>query len=90
MISEYSTAQEGIKNLGQVVAHCIHMHGILAFRLMPNYYPEFYATIPAKIARRELKHAEDISTRLDNVGDVIVAALKGMIQAKPVVVIAEE
>ncbi|KAJ6501331.1 hypothetical protein DFH09DRAFT_825548, partial [Mycena vulgaris] len=90
MISGYNTAQEGIKNLGQVVAHCIHMHSILVFRLMPKHYQEFYATIPAKIARGELKHAEDISTGLHNVGDVILAVLKGMTQAKPVVAIAEE
>ncbi|KAJ7657319.1 hypothetical protein DFH06DRAFT_1197963 [Mycena polygramma] len=89
-ISGYNTGPQPIKNWSMIVGKCIHVHGFLVIPLLPKYGKEFYATIPAKLASGEFKHAEDVTKGLDKVGDVILAVQKGKNKAKAVVVVAEE
>ncbi|KAJ6550056.1 hypothetical protein B0H19DRAFT_1160303 [Mycena capillaripes] len=89
-ISGYNTGQQAIKNWSQIVGKTLHIHGILVFPLLPKYWADFYATIPPKLASGELKYAEEITTGLDKVGDVILAVQKGTNKAKAVVIVAEE
>jgi NADPH-dependent curcumin reductase CurA len=55
-----------------------------------KYLPEFYATIPEKLASGEIKYTEEVTRGLDKVGEVILAVQKGMNKAKAVVLVAEE
>ncbi|KAF7341122.1 NAD(P)-binding protein [Mycena venus] len=89
-ISGYNTGEEAIKNFHLIIGKCLHVHGILVLPLLPKYYADFYANIPAKLASGEIKYAEEITKGLDKVGDVILAVQKGTNKAKAVVVVAEE
>ncbi|KAJ6549687.1 alcohol dehydrogenase [Mycena capillaripes] len=79
-ISGYNTGQQAIKNWSQIVGKTLHIH--VLGRLL-RYYPP-------KLASGELKYAEEITTGLDKVGEVILAVQKGTNKAKAVVVVAEE
>ncbi|KAJ7810627.1 hypothetical protein B0H14DRAFT_3480405 [Mycena olivaceomarginata] len=61
------------KNWNLINPKCLHINGILVFRLFPKYAEEFYATIPAKLASGEFKYTEDVTKGLENVGDMILA-----------------
>jgi NADPH-dependent curcumin reductase CurA len=73
-----------------VVGKSLHIHGILVFRLESKYNPEFYATIPPKLASGEIKYSEEVTRGLDKVGDIILAVQTGANKAKAVVIVAEE
>ncbi|KAJ7119361.1 hypothetical protein C8R43DRAFT_1035354 [Mycena crocata] len=89
-ISGYNTGPKPLANFNLVVGKCLHIHGILVFRLQPKYDAEFYATIPDKLASGELKYAEEITKGLDKAGDVILAVQEGRNKAKAVILVAEE
>jgi NADPH-dependent curcumin reductase CurA len=55
-----------------------------------QYLPEFYATIPGKLASGEIKYAEEVTRGLDKVGEVILAVQRGTNKAKAIVLVAEE
>ncbi|KAK7038555.1 NADP-dependent oxidoreductase RED1 [Favolaschia claudopus] len=90
MISGYNTGHQGIKNLFQLIAKSITLHGLLVFRLHHKYDEEFYRTIPAALASGEIKYTEEVHHGLDKIGDAILRIQKGENTAKVVVVVAEE
>ena len=58
--------------------------------LLAKYAQEFYTTVPAQIARGEIKYVEDITEGLDKVGEAILANLSGTNKGKGVVLVAKE
>ncbi|KAJ7159263.1 hypothetical protein C8R43DRAFT_994283 [Mycena crocata] len=89
MISGYNTGYQGIKNLHLVYAKSMTISGIAVMRLGEKYEKEFYATIPAAVARGEFKYREDVVYGLDKVGDLMLAVQTGANKGKAVVVVAE-
>ena len=48
MISGYNTAPHPIRNMVQVIAKQLHIHGFLVNALQAKYAPEFFAAVPAR------------------------------------------
>ncbi|KAJ7250635.1 hypothetical protein C8J57DRAFT_677633 [Mycena rebaudengoi] len=90
MISGYNTGQQGIKNLGMMLSKSIIMYGVFVFHLMPKYDEEFYATVPERLAKGEIKYTEEVSRGLDKIGDVMLGVQKGTNKAKAVIVVSDE
>ncbi|KXN88464.1 Zinc-type alcohol dehydrogenase-like protein PB24D3.08c [Leucoagaricus sp. SymC.cos] len=90
MISGYNTGGVPIRNLMQVVGKDITLRGFIVGRSLPKYLKEFYDTVPAKIAKGEIKYTEEVTHGLDKVGDVILAVQKGTNKAKAVIHVADE
>jgi len=72
-----------------VIGKDITIRGFIVFRLIGKYLNEFYATVPEKLAKGEIKYREDVSHGLDKVGDVILAVQKGTNKAKAVIHVAD-
>ncbi|KAJ7823543.1 hypothetical protein B0H13DRAFT_2257257 [Mycena leptocephala] len=90
-ISGYNTGHQSPKNFHLINANALHVHGIVMAHLpVMQYLPEFYATIPGKLANGELKYAEEVTRGLDKVGEVILAVQRGTNKAKAIVLVAEE
>ncbi|KAG6839784.1 hypothetical protein C0991_011699 [Blastosporella zonata] len=89
MISGYNTGGVPIHNIMAVLEKSISMNGFIVFRLEHKYQDGFYKTIPAKVARGELKFTEEITNGLDKVGDVMLAVQKGENKAKAVIKVAD-
>ncbi|KAG6914332.1 hypothetical protein DXG01_000970 [Tephrocybe rancida] len=77
-------------NLPLVFEKSLCINGFVVLRLEEKYLEEFYATIPALLAKGLLKHTEEVSEGLEKVGDVMLALLKGTNKAKPVIKVADE
>jgi hypothetical protein len=65
------------------------MRGFIQGRHSDKYREEFYATIPEKLAKGEIRYTEEITRGLDKVGDVVLAVQMGSNTGKAVVVVAE-
>lgn len=78
-----------LQNLIEVIGKDITLRGFIVFRLLPKYQEEFYATVPEKIAKGEIKYKEEVTHGLDKVGDVILAVQKGTNKAKAVIHVAD-
>ena len=91
MISSYNTKEPyNVKNLQQLVWREITFNGFLAATLMPKYDDEFYATMPARVAKGEIKYKEHHVKGLENAAQALVDVLKGDNFGKSVVVVSEE
>lgn len=66
------------------------MEGFNVQYLFPKYAEEFYATIPDKVAKGEIKYWDEITPGLDKVNEVIFGVLKGTNKAKAIVQVADE
>ena len=66
------------------------MTGFIVWNIQKKYEEEFYSTVPAKLARGELKHREEVTNGLDMVGEVLLSVQKGTNKAKAVILVAEE
>jgi NADPH-dependent curcumin reductase CurA len=51
---------------------------------------EFYATIPQKVAKGEIKYLEDVRKGLDKVGEALLAVQSGTNVGKCVIWLADE
>nr|GAT58601.1 NAD(P)-binding protein [Mycena chlorophos] len=90
-ISGYNTGGAApIKNLSMAVGKCLHLHGILVFRIFHKHAKAFWEEIPPKLASGEIKFREEVTKGLDKAGDVILAVQKGTNTGKAIVVVAEE
>ncbi|KAK7051873.1 NAD(P)-binding protein [Favolaschia claudopus] len=87
-----STGWPQIKKFHLVGLKSLHIHGILVTPLLeiPGYLEEFYEVMPRKLVSGEIKYVEDLTMGLDQVGEVMLAVLKGTNKGKAVVVVAEE
>ena len=72
-----------------VIGKDIMMRGFVFARSFQKYFHEFYAIVPDKLAKGELKYKEDVSSGLDKVGDVILAVQKGTNKAKAIIHVAD-
>ena len=91
MISSYNTKEPyNVKNLQQLVWREITFNGFLAATLMPKYDDEFYATMPARVAKGEIKYKEHKLHGLDKAGEGILDVQRGKNFGKCVIIVAEE
>jgi NADPH-dependent curcumin reductase CurA len=75
--------------LFNVVTKSIAMHGFNVFQLSEKYEDEFYETVPARIAKGELKYREDVTVGLEKVGEAILAVQTGKNNGKSVIHVAD-
>ena len=66
------------------------MFGFLYADLEPKYGAKFYAEIPGKVQRGEIKYREDVTWGLENVSQAFVDMLTGKNTGKSVVVVGKE
>ncbi|KAF7304376.1 NAD(P)-binding protein [Mycena chlorophos] len=89
-VIEYSAENARLINLSMAVGKCLHLHGILVFRIFHKHAKAFWDEIPPKLASGEIKFREEVTKGLDKAGDVILAVQKGTNTGKAIVVVAEE
>ncbi|KAG6824301.1 hypothetical protein H0H92_007289 [Tricholoma furcatifolium] len=77
-------------NIMRIIERSISMNGFIIFRMEQKFNDAFYATIPDKVAKGELKYTEEVTDGLQKVGDVLLAVQKGENKAKAVVRVAEK
>ncbi|KAI0692468.1 NAD(P)-binding protein [Cerioporus squamosus] len=91
MISSYNTKEPyNVKNLQQLVWREITFNGFLIGSLIPKYDDEFYATMPGRVAKGEIKYKEHLVEGLENTGQAMLDVLHGNNFGKSVIVVAEE
>ena len=90
MISGYNTAPHPIRNMVQVVAKQLHIHGFLVNALQAKYAAEFFAAVPARVAAGALRHREHRVLGLERAGHALLDVMTGANFGKCVVVVAEE
>ncbi|RDX46264.1 NAD(P)-binding protein [Lentinus brumalis] len=91
MISNYNTDEPyNVKNLQQLVWREITFNGFLVASLLPKYDDEFYATMPGRVARGEIKYKEHLVKGLENTGQALLDVLRGNNFGKSVIVVSEE
>ncbi|KAF8219765.1 alcohol dehydrogenase [Tricholoma matsutake] len=90
MISVYNGGGKAPQNLIHIVRKSLSVNGFIVFRLLSKYEDEFYATVPPKLVSGELKYREDITSGLENVGDVILGVQKGTNNGKAIISVAQE
>ncbi|XP_006458933.1 hypothetical protein AGABI2DRAFT_183773 [Agaricus bisporus var. bisporus H97] len=90
MISGYNSGGAPVRNLMLIVGKDITMRGFIQTRHFDEHKDEFYATIPEKLAKGDIKYTEDITHGLDKVGDVMLSVLKGTNKGKAIVHVADE
>ncbi|KIY73362.1 NAD-P-binding protein [Cylindrobasidium torrendii FP15055 ss-10] len=78
------------KNLWQIFARSIHIHGFLYFDLMPKWIEQFSKEFLPLIEKGIIKHKEEVVHGLDKVGDAILRVQKGENKAKSVVLVADD
>ncbi|EEB89727.1 hypothetical protein MPER_12143 [Moniliophthora perniciosa FA553] len=90
-ISGYNTGgATPVRYLGQVIYKSITINGLYVFEHDHKYREEFYQTIPALIAKGEIKYTEEIENGLETVGEAIYKQQKGLNKAKVVIKVADE
>ena len=90
MISGYNEGHYPVKNLMNIVAFELHVHGFIVTSLRSKYEDEFYGDFVDRIARGEIKYKEYLVRGLENAGQVIVDVQTGKNFGKAVVVVADE
>ena len=91
MASVYNTNTVYVtKNLIQITLKELHVHGVNILGLAKQYESEFYATIPSKIARGELKYKEHVLHGLERAGEGLLDVAAGKNFGKCVIVVARE
>ena len=89
MISDYNVREPyHLKNVLQIFARQLHIHGFIFAALSHKYIERFYAEMPQRIKSGEIKWAEDVSEGLDRVPEAIVDVQTGRTRGKKVVVVA--
>ncbi|KAF7333731.1 NAD(P)-binding protein [Mycena venus] len=77
-ISEYNSGLQAPKNFHLIGERALHIHGVIMAHLpLAKYLPEFYATIPAKLASGELKYAEERTYGLEKMGGCDIGGAEG-------------
>ncbi|KAG6806071.1 hypothetical protein H0H92_012810 [Tricholoma furcatifolium] len=77
-------------NMLRIIERSISMNGFVVLRMEHKFNDAFYAKIPDKVAKGELKYTEEVTDGLQKVGDVLLAVQKGENKAKAVVRVAEK
>ena len=90
MISGYNTQPHGVKNLMQIVAKELHLHGFIVGSLRHKYVDEFYTKWVKRVASGEIKYKEYFVHGLENAGQGLSDVLQGRNFGKCVVIVAEQ
>ena len=90
MISAYNNEPYPVKNLMQIIAKRLHIHGFIVGFLREKYEAEFYATVPARVASGQIKYKEYRVHGLERAGQAILDVQTGANFGKCVVAVAEE
>ena len=77
-----------MKNMVNVFAKEIHLYGFLVFTLLEDHADEFYAEVPARIAKGEFKYIEDIKKGLKWAGHAIYEGQAGKNHGKSIIEVA--
>ncbi|KAI5118892.1 hypothetical protein M0805_002808 [Coniferiporia weirii] len=80
----------GVRNLWLVNRYRIKMEGYIVVDWHEKYLAEFYATMPGKLARKEIEYVEHIIDGLEAASQGFVDMLIGKTKGKAVIVIADE
>ncbi|KAF9553410.1 NAD(P)-binding protein [Agrocybe pediades] len=80
----------GIKNLGQIIPKSITINGFAVNRLEDKHGEDFGREMPPLVASGEIKHKEHVWNGLENVGDALLAVLKGTNKAKAIIHVADD
>ncbi|KAH9937950.1 hypothetical protein B0H21DRAFT_825394 [Amylocystis lapponica] len=91
MISAYNGGQPyAINNLSSIFAKELKLSGFLVLTLQDKYVERFYAEMPARVARGEIKYIEDVTEGLENAGKAILDVQTGRNKGKSIVLVARE
>ena len=91
MIADYTAAQPyHVKNLMQIVARQLKISGFIVGSLYHKYEDAFYAEMPARVKRGEVKYLEDVSAGLAHAAQGLVDVLTGGNVGKKVILVARE
>ncbi|GJE91708.1 NADP-dependent oxidoreductase [Phanerochaete sordida] len=89
-ITGYNGEGAPVKNMVNVFAKEIHLYGFLVFTLLEDHADEFYAEVPARIAKGEFKYIEDIKKGLKWAGHAIYEVQAGKNHGKSIIEVATE
>ena len=92
MISSYNSESGDypVKNLSQIFAKSLSLHGFTVRVLHDKYAERFYAEVPLMVKAGKIKYQEDVSIGLESTGEAILEVQQGRNKGKKVVVVAEE
>lgn len=90
MISQYNATEPyPMKNLMLIVGKQLKVSGFIVSSLNHKYLEKFYAEMPGRVARGEIKYSEDIA-ELAETGQAILDVQTGRNTGKKVIVVARE
>jgi len=85
-ISEYNGQSEPLRNFAMVYEKAIILNGFISTDSnMMQHVPSFHETMPAMLAKGEIKYKEDITQGLENTGQAILDVQQGKNQGKSIV-----
>ncbi|TFY56026.1 hypothetical protein EVJ58_g7888 [Rhodofomes roseus] len=91
MISSYNSVDDHpVKNLSQIFAKSLTLHGFTVAVLHDKYVDRFYAEVPRMVAEGKIRFKEDVSRGLESAGEAILEVQKGRNKGKKVILVAEE
>ncbi|KAH9832054.1 uncharacterized protein C8Q71DRAFT_279574 [Rhodofomes roseus] len=91
MISSYNSVDDHpVKNLSQIFAKSLTLHGFTVAVLHDKYVDRFYAEVPRMVAEGKIRFKEDVSRGLESAGEAILEVQKGRNKGKMVILVAEE
>ncbi|KAK7047625.1 hypothetical protein VNI00_006393 [Paramarasmius palmivorus] len=91
MISGYNSGNATpVRNLSQIMYKNVSLFGFYVFNLDRKYKEEFYRTIPALVAKGEIKYKEDVVYGLEKTGHAILAQQKGQNIGKSILIVSQE
>ena len=92
MISSYNSESGDypVKNLSQIFAKSLSLHGFTVRVLHDKYAERFYAEVPLMVKAEKIKYQEDVSIGLESTGEAILEVQQGRNKGKKVVVVTEE
>jgi len=91
MIAQYNTKEPyGMKNMIQVFVKQLTISGFLVRKLHHKYLEQFFAEMPGRVARGEIKFTEDISEGLEQAGQAILDVQTGRNTGKKAILVAHE
>ncbi|KAK7060431.1 hypothetical protein VNI00_001196 [Paramarasmius palmivorus] len=90
MISCYNNEEAPrLKNLMNIISRRINIIGFEGYDLVLKYYEDFKKTVPAMVARGELKHKEHIYHGLEEAGQSLRDIQTGRNEGKCIILVAE-
>jgi len=90
MISVTAATPYTMKNLPLIVGKELKISGFIVSSLHHKYLSRFYAEIPARVARGEIKYIEDVTEGLEHSCEALLDVVTGRNKGKSVILVARE